>query len=190
MKKIIFYSLLFLFSFQLNAQRDQTLFSGTKLDQSGSWAGFSYTPTEIAGQSSTQSGVDVKLEYNNSFILGWQWRKTSDEIELQDDTNTDLLEFKYNTFYAGYSFQTYRVIHPYLSIGLGPGKLKVNGDNDKLLVMQPSAGVEINVFRWMRVGMEGGYRLVTGTQGDRIENEDLSNYYGTVTFRFGWSWGR
>ena len=190
MKKIIFYSLLFLFSFQLNAQRDQTLFSGTKLDQSGSWAGFSYTPTEIAGQSSTQSGVDVKLEYNNSFILGWQWRKTSDEIELQDDTNTDLLEFKYNTFYAGYSFQTYRVIHPYLSIGLGPGKLKVNGDNDKLLVMQPSAGVEINVFRWMRVGMEGGSRLVTGTQGDRIENEDLSNYYGTVTFRFGWSWGR
>jgi len=140
MKKIIFYSLLFLFSFQLNAQRDQTLFSGTKLDQSGSWAGFSYTPTEIAGQSSTQ-----------------------------------ILEFKYNTFYAGYSFQTYRVIHPYLSIGLGPGKLKVNGDNDKLLVMQPSAGVEINVFRWMRVGMEGGYRLVTGTQGDRIENEDLSN---------------
>ena len=131
----------------------------------------------------------MKLEYNNSFILGWQWRKTSDEIELQDAAITDLLEFKYNTFYAGYAFQTHRVIHPYVSMGFGPGKVTINEDKDKLLVMQPAAGIEINVFRWMRVGFEGGYRLVTGTQSGRIENADLSNYYGTFTFRFGWSWG-
>ncbi len=190
MKKSIFYILLLCIAFQLNAQRDQTLFSGTRLDQSGSWAGFSYTPTEIAGESSVQGGADVKFEYNNSFILGWQYRKTADEIKFQDASNTDLLELKYHTFYAGYAFQTHRVIHPFISVGMGPGKLKVNGEKDKLLIMQPSAGVEVNVFRWMRVGFEGGYRLVTGNQWDRIENSDLSNYYGTITFRFGWSWGK
>jgi len=190
MKKTIFYSLLFFFSLQINAQRDQTLFNGTKLDQSGSWIGFSYTPTEIAGESSVQGGIDVKLEYNNSFILGWQWRKTSDEINFQDTGVTDKLELGYHTFLAGYAFKTYKVIHPIVSVGIGPGNLKVNGDKDRLLVIQPAAGVEINVFRWMRVGVEGGYRYISGNQFTKIENQDLSNYYGTVTFRFGWSWGR
>ena len=190
MKKTIFYTILLCIAFQLNAQRDQTLFSGTKLDQSGSWAGFSYTPTEIAGESSIQGGVDVKLEYNNSFILGWQWRKTTDEIEFQDAISTDQLEFGHHTFLAGYSFKNYKVVHPILSVGVGPGNLKINGDKDRLLVIQPSAGVEVNLFRWMRLGIEGGYRYVTGSQYDRLENEELSNYFGTVSFRFGWSWGR
>jgi len=191
MKKTIFYSLLLCLAFQVNAQRDQTLFSGTKLDQSGSWAGFSYTPTEIVGESSIQGGVDVKLEYNNSFILGWQWRKTADEIELRPDVSTtDKFEFGYHTFLAGYSFGNHKVLHPIVSVGFGPGNLKVNGDKDRLLIVQPSAGVEVNLFRWMRLGIEGGYRYVTGNQWELIENKDLSNYYGTVTFRFGWSWGR
>ena len=75
-------------------------------------------------------------------------------------------------------------------MGVGPGNLKINGDKDRLLVIQPSAGVEVNLFRWMRLGIEGGYRYVTGSQYDRLENEELSNYFGTVSFRFGWSWGR
>ena len=190
MKKIIFYSLLFFISLQVNAQKDETLFSNTKLEQTGSWAGFSYSPTEIAGQASVQGGVDVKLEYNNSFILGWQWRKTFDEIEFQDASNTNQLEFGYHTILGGYVFKPYKTIHPIVSMGIGPGKLQIDGNKDRLLVVQPSVGAEINLFRWMRLGIEGGYRYVTGNQNTEIDNKELSNYYGTISFRFGWAWGR
>ena len=190
MKKAIFYSFLLFFSFQVNAQKDRTLFSNTKLEQSGSWVGSSYTATKIVGQSAIQAGIDVKLEYNNSFILGWQWRRTSDRIELQDAINPDVLKLGYHTFFAGYSFNTRKVLHPIVNMGLGPGNLIINGEKDRLLVIQPSAGVEINLFRWMRLGVEGGYRYTLGSEHNEIENRDLSNYYGSVSFRFGWSWGK
>jgi len=190
MKKLLFFSLLSFFVASLFGQQDETLFGGTKLAQTGSWAGFSYTPTKFLGKSSVQTGIDVKLEYNNSVFFGWQWRKTADELFIQDANTTNQVDFGYHTFLGGYSFRTHKVVHPIFSVGVGRGKLQFDEGKDRVLVVQPSAGVEINLFRWMRLGIDGGYRYVTGIQQDNIASEDLSNYYGSVTFRFGWAWGR
>lgn len=189
MKKILFFSFLAFLTTSLLGQ-DQTLFSGNNLHQTGSWLGTSYTPTELLGKSATQTGIDVKLEYNNSMFFGWQWRETVSKIPFQDVNSANQLDFNYHTILGGYSFQSSKVLHPILSMGVGRGKLKFNDEKDRVLVIQPSAGVEVNVFRWMRVGVEGGYRYVTGLQHDVITNEELSNYYGSITFRFGWAWGR
>jgi hypothetical protein len=50
--------------------------------------------------------------------------------------------------------------------------------------------VEINVFRWFHIGLEGGYRFISDTNVAGLTNQDLSGLYGQATFKFGFSWGR
>ncbi|MBK6997444.1 MAG: hypothetical protein IPH31_21995 [Lewinellaceae bacterium] len=61
--------------------------------------------------------------------------------------------------------------------------------DDRILVMQPSAGVEINVFRWFHLGIDGGYRFVSDATTPGLDNEYLSGWFGQATLKFGFSWG-
>ena len=56
--------------------------------------------------------------------------------------------------------------------------------------MQPSAGVEINVFRWFRLGLEGGYRFVNDNDIAAIQDTQIEGAYGQASLKFGFSWGR
>ena len=64
------------------------------------------------------------------------------------------------------------------------------GEYDKIFVVQPAAGVEINIFRWFHLGLQGGYRFVTDSSIAGLSDKQLSGAFGQATLKFGWSWGR
>lgn len=73
----------------------------------------------------------------------------------------------------------------------GGGKIRIPHEySDRVLVLQPSAGLEINLLRWFRLGLDGGYRFVTDTDLLEIRDTDVSAFFGELTLKFGWSWGR
>jgi len=172
----------------LFAQADETLF-GEDFQMSASWAGMSYTNSQIHEKTIHQLGLDVGFEYKGNFLAGYQWRKTVDEVVLSDQFNNSQIGLAYHTFLVGYSLPTYRVIHPRFTVGIGPGSLNANGVKDQLFVIQPAAGVEINLFKWARISLDGGYRMVSGTQAAGLSNNDLSKFFMAISLRFGWSWG-
>ena len=176
----LFISLLLLGHFSLHAQEDQTLFEGKKLEMSGSWTGISFTQAQVANENITQVGLGTEFEFERSFLLGWQWRSSvNEEVELD-----------YHVFTLGYALNTSSLVHPRLTVGLGPGNISMNETKDQILILQPSLGVEVNLLRWMRLSLDGSYRSVSGDETNPlIDRGDLSGFIGTASLRFGWSWG-
>lgn len=173
----------------LFSQNDKTLFRNN-LQMTAAWAGMSFTSTQIMNTTANQMGVDVGFEYNGTFLAGYQWRSTMDELVLPDLTTGNELKFEYQTYLIGYTLPTDKVIHPRMTLGFGPGKMKLNGEDDRLFIIQPAIGLEVNLLQWMRLSLDGGYRKVSSAQSAIIGNDDLSNFFATASIRFGWSWGR
>ena len=89
-----------------------------------------------------------------------------------------------------YGFKSYKAVHPKVGFSIGSGNVRLrNEGNDSVFVLQSSAGIELNIFRWFRLGLEGGYRLVNDVDFNAVSAGDLSAPYGELSFKFGWSWG-
>lgn len=188
MKNSLIFFLLVICSVQLFSQRDKTLF-GKGLDMSASWAGISFTSSKIMDKTVNQLGLDVGFEYNGNLLTGYQWRSTIDEVVLAGLTDNNQLKYNYHTFLVGYTLPTHRMIHPRFTIGVGPGNIQLDNVKDQIFVVQPEVGVEINLLQWMRLSLNGGYRKVSGIQSASLTNDNFTNFYGSASLRFGWSWG-
>jgi hypothetical protein len=98
--------------------------------------------------------------------------------------------------WLGYTPRMHKLIHPYSSLKIGWGGVHVQRPNagpndekfsDRITLIQPELGVEVNVTLWLRIVLSGGYRYVHGV--DRLpgglSSEDFRSFTGNLTFRFG-----
>ena len=103
--------------------------------------------------------------------------------------NGDKAEIGGNDLVLGYAFGSNKVIHPIVYAKGGQGSLKINEEKvDKVTVFEPSVGVEVNILRWFRIGLEGGYRFVTSVDASGLDDNDFSSPVVGLRFKFGWSW--
>lgn len=150
-------------------------------------------PLVEVGSINGEIGIDVggggALVLNNFFIGGYGLGTDYPRVTL--DQEDYRLRFKHGGFWLGYTSDTRRLLHFYSSARLGWGQAQIRGDGpaagtDRVFVVTPEVGFEVNVTNFMRVAFTGGYRAVTGvTNLDTFENGDFSSPIGTVTFRFG-----
>lgn len=56
---------------------------------------------------------------------------------------------------------------------------------DSFFILEPEAGVELNIVKFMRLNAGISYRYVTGVGDIGFENDDLRSFNGTMTVRFG-----
>lgn len=131
----------------------------------------------------------------NSFFLGGYGLASVDFEELFDNGDVKVLDIGHGGFWFGTTFQPYRMLHLYASgrIGWGAVNVDLNDNNqtysdiDKIFVMTPEIGVELNLTRWFRVAGTAGYRWVNGTSDAReYTDEDFSGAVATIALRFGW----
>jgi len=127
------------------------------------------------------------LEFNKTMLAGIGGSSTSDAVNFGQTGQFDL---DFSGLMLGYVPNSTKVIHPKFSFVMGSGKLKVRGEeDDQVFVVQPSVGAEINVFRWFKFGLEGGYRFVSDVDNIALSGSDVSSFFVDLKFRFGWSWG-
>jgi hypothetical protein len=60
-------------------------------------------------------------------------------------------------------------------------------DRSAVFAVEAGARVEINVTRFFRLGLSGGYRLISGSDLERasLSDSDLSAPFGQLSLRFG-----
>ena len=58
-------------------------------------------------------------------------------------------------------------------------------DKDWIYFMEPSAHIELNVFKWMRADLGASYRYVTGVDFPGLNNADVSGPSAVLTLKFG-----
>ena len=103
------------------------------------------------------------------------------------------MKLSHGGFWLGYNHNRHKLLHVYGSAKLGWGDIDVkyigNGarPSDNIFVVQPEAGIEVNLFRWFKLAGTVGYRAVTGVNEiETHSNSDFSGVTGALTFRFGW----
>jgi hypothetical protein len=169
------------------AQKENTLFNSYRF--TGVWGGSKHQVAQFGDTYSYMNGGHFVAEFGKSLTAGVS------HMRLERDTrwgDFDQQEFGLSWYGAtlGYGFKSYKAIHPVINVDLARGRARLGSDVDRIFVAQPSAGIEINVFRWLHIAVEGGYRFISGSQIEDLSNSQLSGPFGQATLRFGWSWGR
>lgn len=185
MNKTLLFTLIF-FAF-LNDQawtQEETVFNrlgGIRF--SGAWGGTTSGLFDFRDNSNFSYGGYFVFEFNENLQIGWAGYKSDiDENGREMDlTGNDLL--------LGYSMNSDKIVHPQFYLQLGSGKLQVKDiGEDRIHVLQPTIGAEINIARFFRLGIDGGYRFVNDTELPSYTDGDFSGPILNIRLKFGWSW--
>ncbi len=173
----------------LHSQKDETLIGKTGLKLSGIWGGTNTGLVGFDGENHGMFGGFFGLEFSKSLLLGFSGSSSSESTVYNGQRRK--YDIEYGGLLVGYAYQSHKVVHPRVSFLMGSGNLKIKDEpDDNIFVVQPSAGVEINLFRWFRMGLEGGYRFVSNTSLPKPSDGEVSAPFAQLSLRFGWSWGR
>lgn len=188
MKKTLFLLLALSPCFSLSAQ--ETVFGRSGLGLSGIWGGFSYNFSYFNADSDVSylRGGYGGLEFGRTVFVGYAGYRLRDQVELDDISQT--FGMRYGGLMVDVHPGSHRVVHPRFGLIVGGGNVDFSdGDDDRVFVLQPSLGLELNIFKWFRLGVQGGYRYVSGEDTPGVSSSDLSSPYAQLDLRFGISWG-
>ena len=168
----------------LSAQREETVFNHNgSLRFTGIWGGSTNALVDFNNDINLNSGGFFAFEINNDFLIGWSGYKS----DLTEDGQN--IEIKGNDLFLGYTFNSGNVIHPLIYLQTGSGRLEVEDlGSDRVFVAQPTLGAEINIARFFRLGIDGGYRFLSGNDLPGFDSDDLNGPVLNLRLKFGWSW--
>ena len=120
------------------------------------------------------------------------------EIISLDMLNQD--DSKYKVLYSGGLFSGYiiykkngklfkekakRDIENYFNTNQDFDSPAVEENSSVILVVEPGAELEINVTRFLRIGLGGSYRIVENVDITDVSNKSLSGFSGNFSLKFG-----
>lgn len=186
MKRVLLSFLAILIFSSLKAQSDETLFGSKGLGLTGFWGGPSTSLNNFQESFRINDGHYFVFEFGKDFLIGWDRFKYEGVIE-----NDQTYEMRSRGLMVGYAPGSHNKIHAIFALYGGRANVDLeDNQTDKILITQPSLGVEVNIFRWMRMGIDFGYRFASSTSFDGFSDKDFSNPYAGLKLKFGWSWGR
>lgn len=169
---------------------DETLFGETGLRMTGAWGGFTFGPAFFENETVPQRGGFGGVEFNRMLFVGFGSERTTERIKFEGSNGSNSFKLRRRGLHIGLTPISHKVLHPRFSFVMGGGKVELENDkDDQIFVVQPAAGLEVNVFEWWKLGLEGGYRFVSRSDTEGLSNEDLSTFFVNMRLRFGFSWG-
>ncbi|MGE5352867.1 MAG: hypothetical protein ACM3P0_12340 [Acidobacteriota bacterium] len=204
MKKIII--ILFLLTTCIFAQRE-TVFE-SEIDNGG-FGGPVVKMTQVKGNFGVIVGGYGGWLINHQFLLGGGGFGLANDIEagkevtgIPGSLNRPMLNFGYGGLILEYYFNPMKLIHYSVSLLIGGGGISYrerhfmegsgsNADLDELynpdafFVVEPAVSGELNVAKFMKIGLGVGYRWTTGVNMVGINNSDLSNFSVNLALKFG-----
>ncbi|PPK86636.1 hypothetical protein CLV84_3571 [Neolewinella xylanilytica] len=174
---------------RFSLRRERTLLGD--LDLSGAWGGPTYNYSSTGQDWALVRGGFGGLEFSETVFLGyggWSARESFTTDDADDNVDAPEYDFRHGGFIIAVSPGADNVIHPRFTAIVGPGRIDVEGVRDRMLIGQLMGGVELNLFQWFRLGIEGGYRFASGVDSEKVTAADVSGAVVQIEARFGWSW--
>lgn len=174
----------------LFAQREETILGTRGLSVTGAWGGSQHQLTQFGGQNAYIDGGFFALEFGKALSIGLGNYGLNDNI-IWRGASDQQFDLRWSTLSLDYAIRAHKAIHPMLGLEGGFGRAELGNErSDLLFILQPTAGIEINVFRWFHLSLKGGYRFATNNSLAGLSDAYLSGTYGQVTLRYGLSWER
>lgn len=145
-----------------------------------------------ATNTSVGGGGGIVIE---NFFIGGYGLGSVDFDALIENGEVDNMELGHGGFWLGFTVNPYKVVHLYSSARIGWGAVDIRfndgisrySDLDKVFVMTPELGIELNITRWFRASGAVGYRWVNGIEERTdLESDAFNDAVATLTLRFGW----
>lgn len=177
-------------------KRERTLLGDLNL--TGAWGGPTYNYTATGNDWSLLRGGFGGLEFSEELFIGYGGWKSREQLTVDDPVdNSPEFDFKHGGLIIAYSPFADNAIHPRITTLFGPARFELDKDfeptttegrDDRFLVGQAMIGLELNLFQWFRLGIDGGYRFATGVDNEFVTAQDISGAIVQVEARFGFSW--
>ena len=143
----------------------------------------------INGQVGADVGGGGALMLDEFFIGGYGQGTSYPDAMINDiDRN---IKFSHGGLWFGYVKDQYKLFHLFSSLKLGWGRARLRAEDepdvsDRIFVLTPEIGVEVNLTDFFKLSLGGGYRFVSGVSKlPVLDNGDFSSPVGILTFRFG-----
>jgi len=161
--------------------------------------------SSINGQLVADVGGGGALILDEFFIGGYGMGTDYPEVSFETEIDGELtqidadIDFGHGGLWFGYVRDIEQKMHLYSSLKVGWGRADLEHDiadlpSDRLFVLTPEIGIELNMTKFFRIGLTGGYRIVNGVSRlPGLDNQDFSSPTVGITFRFGgfgsyWDW--
>lgn len=180
----------------LAAAQDETLFGSGPRDIGG-FGGPIFRVTQVAGETMAIGGGGGGLLLNRRFIIGGMGVGGTTNVDaiIAGSPLRGEMDFGYGGLMLGVVTRPSKLVHATYGLTLGGGGISVWPDDmrprnpsdstEYFGIAEPQVGVELNVFKWMRLGVTGGYRFVFGAEVPKLVDDNLSGASGSIVFKFG-----
>ena len=167
---------------------------------SGGYGGPGLRIGTLNGELAVQAGGQGGWVIGKTLVIGGAGYGVATEHEVTFNSTTYAMDFGYGGLLLEYLHKSDEVFHGYLALIVGGGGVSLRDtsqpsssddvDDDVVLVLEPSLNLEVNLTKTMRVGLGGGYRIVSGLKESWEDDygltaADLSGPFASLTFRFG-----
>ena len=133
---------------------------------------------------------------NRSFGLGFSFSGTLNQTD-------EKLHYKgraiglYGGLLTQYVIASSHILHGFIDTTIGGGLTcrqtgVVDGDPEKddchgkgFFMVEPMANLEINVARFLRVSLGGGYRVAVASNDNQLSSSQISGFVGKTSLEFG-----
>jgi len=158
----------------------------------GGFGGFMMDYSTIGNEFVFSNGGGGGVLLNRKFFIGGFGLSSVNNISTSI-ADYDRLEMEYGGMWLGYYFFPEKAVHIGLDAKVGWGSItyRENGFfssrvSDGVYVINPGLNIGMNVTRWFKVNVGGGYRLVSGTAPGYLGSNKLSQPNVNLALTFGW----
>lgn len=154
--------------------------------------------SEIKSMVAVSSGGGGGILINQTVFVGGYGMSTATERHMDIPGYTNLhLSLGHGGLWLGYLYRSSRLIHAGFNTRLGWGAISLNQHNigngtpnntistDHIFAITPEVKAELNVTRWFKINVGGGYRWVMGLDEAYYSTNHFNSLTGTVGLLFG-----
>jgi hypothetical protein len=148
--------------------------------------------SEVALQYSTVAGLGAGVIINKKIILGLLYHSTFNEIALPVLKGSGLLKMKMEGVHFEYTLWPLQKIHLSIPLSAGIGQLKITDSElsvqtgkPSFLFAEPGLILEINVWKYAKLGISTSYRYTSQVGYGPITSTDLNGFIAAVSVKFG-----
>ena len=172
-------------------QAPETLFGG--VGRVSGWGGPLVRVGEFAGTTSGFIGGRGGVLLGGSFTIGGMGMGLINDNIREPGPTGRQLTMGYGGLYLEQMFAPSKLVHVSVGTLLGGGGAswmdrqdrRVQTPTDGFFVIEPELSIEVNVTRFLRIGLTGSYRRISGLDLVGLPSDQLDGPMGGLSFKFG-----
>lgn len=188
----------------VNKDDMKTIFTKENLKFTGGFIAPEIKAGDVHEDISMFVGGKLGFTFNNKFSLGLAGYGlvTNSNFTINPLTSPELvsIDVGYGGLLLEYTLFSNKMLHFTIPVVLGAGNISIYEDDEddfyfnryfdevessSAFVLEPGVNVELNIFKFFRVDLGASYRLVSGTDLEYLQDDDLSDLTFNATFKFG-----